>query len=133
MKTLLLFVGIFILNSSFSQTKTINTVTIGNLEIMTEDILVEPNTWRTLTKASLEIGGGWRLPTIDELSVLYTNRDLIGGFDKYCYWSSTEFPNSADQDAVFYIMFNAHNGEDGKQVGCLKTERAWVRHVRLTK
>ncbi|MBE6303673.1 MAG: DUF1566 domain-containing protein [Bacteroidales bacterium] len=31
----------------------------------------------------------WRLPTIDELMVLYNNRDKIGGFAKGRYWSSS--------------------------------------------
>lgn len=32
----------------------------------------------------------WFLPTIDELQILYNNRDAIGGFSTYPYWSSTE-------------------------------------------
>lgn len=41
------------------------------------------------------VGGyyDWRLPTLDELYVLFNNRELIGGFVNECYWSSTENSN----------------------------------------
>jgi len=35
-------------------------------------------------------GAGWYLPAINELNVLYVNRDTIGGFDTSFYSSSTE-------------------------------------------
>ena len=37
------------------------------------------------------MGDGWRLPTKDELNILYKNQKSIGGFDKFnAYWSSDE-------------------------------------------
>ena len=33
----------------------------------------------------------WRLPTKEELNVMYINRDTIGGFSTSFYWNSTEF------------------------------------------
>ncbi len=33
----------------------------------------------------------WRLPTDDELSSLYANRNVVGNFELAIYWSSTEF------------------------------------------
>ena len=41
-------------------------------------------------KACAALGGGWRLPTKDELNILYENKDKIGGFASNNYWSSTE-------------------------------------------
>lgn len=40
----------------------------------------------------LILGGysGWYLPSKDELSMLFLNKDLIGGFAALPYWSSTE-------------------------------------------
>ena len=42
---------------------------------------------------SSTLGGftNWRLPTEDELVILYNNKDLIGGFKDDLYWSSTEW------------------------------------------
>ena len=41
----------------------------------------------------LVLGGysDWYLPSMDELNQLYINKDAIGGFANYYYWSSTEF------------------------------------------
>ncbi|MFH1158334.1 MAG: ankyrin repeat domain-containing protein [Pseudomonadota bacterium] len=33
---------------------------------------------------------GWRLPTLDELHLMYQHKDEIGGFTNGYYWSSTE-------------------------------------------
>ena len=44
----------------------------------------------------LVLGGysDWYLPSKDELNQLYINKDAIGGFADYLYWSSTEFNNA---------------------------------------
>ena len=57
--------------------------------------------WDDATAACAKLGDGWRLPTKDELNLLYENKDKIGGFkDKvdgfkdgnfWCYWSSTNY------------------------------------------
>jgi hypothetical protein len=54
-------------------------VKIGNLEVMTEDL--GEMYWDEAMKACADLGEGWRLPTEDELNVLYENKDEIGGFD----------------------------------------------------
>jgi len=36
------------------------------------------------------MGPGWRLPTIEELKILYQQRKFVGGFDHDFHWSSTE-------------------------------------------
>ncbi len=43
----------------------------------------------------------WRLPTKEELMVLYNNRELIGGFEDSSYWSSTSYGYSS----YYYISF----------------------------
>jgi hypothetical protein len=82
-------------NESESTTPTVNVtgdyvvaVEIGDLEVMTED-LGEMN-WDDAMKACADFGDGWRLPTKDELNILYENKDKIGGFALNYYWSSTE-------------------------------------------
>ena len=66
-----------------------STIKIGNLEVMTED-LGQMN-WDEAKKACKNLGDGWRLPTKDELNLLYENKEKIGGFaNNYGYWSSTE-------------------------------------------
>jgi hypothetical protein len=38
---------------------------------------------------SKAVGGNWRLPTKDELDLLYANKEKIGNFSNWIYWSST--------------------------------------------
>jgi hypothetical protein len=35
--------------------------------------------------------GDWRLPTKEELNFLYEQKDIVGGFAAYDYWSSSEY------------------------------------------
>jgi len=48
----------------------------------------------------------WRLPTIDELEVLYNYREFIGGFDGDSYWSSTQSSYSIG-DYQFYRFISS--------------------------
>jgi hypothetical protein len=51
----------------------------------------------------LVLGGysDWFLPSLDELGILRQNRDLIGGFNDYNYWSSTEYDDGSAWDMTF--------------------------------
>jgi hypothetical protein len=45
--------------------------------------------WDDAKTECAKLGAGWRLPTNDELNILYQNKDKIGGFRDNFYWSST--------------------------------------------
>ena len=65
-------------------------VRVGKLEVAEFDFPKE----MTITEAEnacakLLGGGGWRLPTLDELNLMYQYKDEIGGFKDWYYWSST--------------------------------------------
>ena len=47
--------------------------------------------WYEAKIACKKLGIGWRLPTKDELNILYENKEEIGDFANYYYWSSTEY------------------------------------------
>ena len=51
--------------------------------------------WHEAKIACKKLGPGWRLPTKDELNMLYKNKEEIGGFANNFYWSSTEYDNSS--------------------------------------
>jgi hypothetical protein len=54
----------------------------------------------------------WRLPTKNELNLLYENRNKIGGFDmSYVYWSST---SDGSVNTAWYIDFNDGTKEFGR-------------------
>ena len=46
--------------------------------------------WDDAIIACKKLGAGWRLPTKDELNMIYKNKEEIRGFANYYYWSSTE-------------------------------------------
>ena len=46
--------------------------------------------WDKAKKACANLGDSWRLPTKDELNLIYENKNVVGGFANSYYWSSTE-------------------------------------------
>jgi hypothetical protein len=67
----------------------ISFVTIDNLQVATMDCVFAKN-WFDANKYCQELGVGWRLPTKNELEILYKNKDSIKGFSNSGYWSFTE-------------------------------------------
>ena len=67
-------------------------IKLGKLEVAQNDF-PKMMTWYEAKNACAILGEGWRLPTKDELDLLYQYKDEIGSFrqslDNY-YWSSTE-------------------------------------------
>ena len=55
---------------------------------------IEDMNFEDAKAACASLGKGWRLPTKDELDVMYKYKAKIGGFARNCYWSSTEAKNS---------------------------------------
>ena len=95
----LLYLGIVLMLASCGSStlnvdgREVSTIKIDNLEVMTED-LEGDYTWDDAMKACADLGDGWRLPTKDELNLLYENKEKIGGFAYFDYWSSTEDDNA---------------------------------------
>ena len=84
-------------------------IKIGKLEIAENDFPKEMK-WPVCIESCDNLGDGWRLPTIEELQIMYENKEKIGGFQtkegqdqpSSCYyWSSTE----VDEKKAKYIHF----------------------------
>ncbi len=58
------------------------------------------------------VGGytDWRLPTKEELMILYNNKDIIGGFEKDSYWSSS-IPSGFNYASSYRYYIDFYNGE----------------------
>ena len=81
--------------------------------------------WDEANKACSLLGNGWRLPDNDELFILYTYREIIGGFVEDRYWSSNESLIKNGELAYF------RNFEDiTKKGSTVKVEECYVRAVR---
>lgn len=79
--------------------------------------------WDEAMKAANDIGDSWRLPTKDELNLMYENlhKKGFGGFGSYYYWSSTEY--------VSNLVWN-QNFSNGNQYFNGKSNTTHVRAVR---
>lgn len=89
------------------------TLLIAGLMVQKTDLgCVDWASAMTMCESSV-IGGfmDWRLPTIEELMTLYTEREYIGGFqcewaqynDSYTYWASTQL--KAGNTYSYYLSF----------------------------
>jgi hypothetical protein len=88
-------------------------------EVYPED-LGEHN-WEDAKKVCEELGDGWRLPTREELHLMWLNRENIGGFAAAYYWSSSEYDKFNAWNQYFY---------NGRQSNYLKFATYYVRAVR---
>ena len=100
----------------YANVSQVSTIKIGNLEVMTEDLGQMP--WEDAKKACADLGDGWRLPTKDELNILYVNKVKIGGFaedgpDGFAYyWSSTENDSNVAEFKYFGLgKHSTHNSD----------------------
>jgi hypothetical protein len=68
--------------------------------------------WDKAKKACANLGDGWRLPTKDELNLIYENKNVVGGFALNNYWSSTENDNYNAWSQSFGNGNQNNNGKD---------------------
>jgi hypothetical protein len=133
MKQVLFILLVFISFQGFSQTQTVKLYQI-RLEVMNydlgewDDFLKGRMKWQQAKTACENLGGGWRLPTIQELQGIYQFRYKLDDYQEGIYWSSTE------SDSDFYPGWNqALDFEDGSKENEPKQSFAYVRAVRTLK
>ncbi|MFW5768058.1 MAG: DUF1566 domain-containing protein, partial [Bacteroidota bacterium] len=63
----------------------------------------------------------WYLPSKNELNAMYEQKDTLGSFENYAYWSSTE----AGENEAW-----VQNFDNGNQSAYLKSTSAYIRCVR---
>jgi hypothetical protein len=88
-----------------------NPIKIGNLEVAEQDF-TETMKWKDAIKACKDLGEGWHLPTKEELNILYKNKDKIGGFETYGYWSSSENSVKTAWIQSFSVGFDFAEGKN---------------------
>ena len=126
MKQLLLILSIALLaigcdpsTTTGTENNNSSTFKVGNLEVMKEDL--GRMSWDDAKKTCAALGDGWRLPTKQELEILYVNNQKIGGFDDNYYWSSTE---------AGYFDAWLQSFSSGGQVFYFKCYSGYVRAIR---
>ena len=108
-------------NTSSSNTSSIigKPIRIGSIEVAQNDF-PKRMSWDDAVKACADLGNGWRLPTKNELNLMYLNKNKIGGFANY-YWSSEEFNSNTAWGQLF---------GNGNQLNDVKGFGYYVRAVR---
>ena len=76
-------------------------IVINELQVKRQD----EESLMTWHEASTSLTDGWRLPTKEELDLLYQHKDVVGGFANYGYWSSTEYSST---DAWYQFFTNGN-------------------------
>jgi len=90
MKKLLIIPMLFACYMGIAQASVIGKpIRLQKFEVAQHDFPESMN-WYDAQEVCAKLGKGWRLPTKDELNVMYKNKDKIGGFASNFYWSSTE-------------------------------------------
>ncbi|MHA8083167.1 hypothetical protein ACST14_07075 [Aquirufa sp. A-Brett2-15D] len=98
-----------------------NPIMLSNLEISQYTFPNSMN-WREALNACKELGDGWKLPSKEQLDILYKNKDEIGGFVNDAYWSATK---TGDYEAWRQYF------SDGDQVLTPNYSVGYVRAIRV--
>jgi hypothetical protein len=87
--SLLVLILLFFFSKTDAQSNIIgNPIKIGNIEVAQYDF--RKISWVDANNSCINLGDGWRLPSIEELKTLYQNREVLGNFKLDSYWSSTK-------------------------------------------
>ena len=65
----------------------VSTFVVGEIEVAPFDLPCG-GTYAHAMRAIDSIGEGWRLPSVEEMKLLFENKDKIGGFTANYYWTS---------------------------------------------
>ena len=103
--------------------KITNPMTGDELQVAYQDFPVTI-TWQEAKRSCSELGSGWRLPTKQELEIMYEqlHKKGQGNFKKEFYWTSSEDGNNH----AWYFYF----GNGNANYGCHKNTPNYVRAVR---
>lgn len=109
-----------------------NTIINVSLEVYHKDIGVLK--YVDAVKDVEKLGDGWRIPTLEELKILYNNKDKISGICTIAsgsgypdwYWSSTEH---RDHSSYVYIVRFSDGSVDWYRKDCYRLSCRPVRLV----
>lgn len=79
-------------------------IKIGKL-LVAQNEFPNKSDWKNAIVMCSKLGPGWRLPTKDELYVLYQNKNILRNFSKYGYWSSTEGSMNGNNGVAYFQDF----------------------------
>jgi hypothetical protein len=87
-----------------------NGTAVGTGEQNTADIIAGCNE-TTAASVAAAYGPGWYLPSKDELNLLYSQKDVVGGFASDFYWCSSQ---DSSNDAWYQYFTSGYQGDGNK-------------------
>jgi len=69
--------------------------------------------WEEAVEACEKLEGGWRLPTIDELKLMWYRRADVGSITSAYYWSSSESAANSAWRLYFYYGHKSNSNKAG--------------------
>jgi hypothetical protein len=116
-------------NKSVQKEKQTKNIEI-KFEIAKQDLSSKRITWYNANELAYDKGEGWRLPTIDELKLMYGMKDDFGDMQENIYWS-TSLKSDNEYDNAEVLCLNFEKGpENPYPMPYDKEGKAFVRLVR---
>lgn len=113
----------------YSQSLVVNNPNTGNTFQVSDKDFDKEMSWIDAKTACEALGKGWRLPTKEELQLMYTelHKKGNGGFKASNYWSVSEGQNSMVYLFNFSYGFSISLAKEAKEPG---KGNCWVRAVK---
>lgn len=99
----------------------VSTFVVGEIEVAPFD-LPFGGTYAHAKQAIDTIGEGWRLPSVEEMKLLFENKDKIGGFTAHYYWTSETHGDKATHFGFVLGDITAVPKHHGKRIRLVRTK-----------
>ena len=103
----------------FKPTDNPSFVTLHSAGLMVQKTDIGSGGWYSMNSlcnnSTLDGYTGWRMPTINELTAMYNERNMIGGFADYYYWSSTIAAYASTYNCYYILDFDGGTRYDTNQ------------------
>jgi hypothetical protein len=114
-------IGFTAANSHHATATSLSSMSTWTVEVWLYHTGVSTGTFPAIICEAL--GDGWRLPSKDELNILYKHKDKIGGFTNYTYWSNSE-------RGSYNLQSSIQDFNNGDQYSLDKGHSIYVRAIR---
>ena len=99
----------------------VSTFVVGEIEVAPFDLPCG-GTYAHAMQAIDSIGEGWRLPSVEEMKLLFENKDKIGGFTANYYWTSETNGDKATHFGFVLGDITAVPKHHGKRIRLVRTK-----------
>ncbi len=99
----------------------VSTFVIGEIEVAPFDLPCG-GTYEHAMQAIDSIGEGWRLPTVEEMKLIFEHKDKIGGFIPNYYWTSETHGDKATHFGFVLGDITAVPKYHGKRIRLVRTK-----------